>query len=476
MSFSLILLLAFSVSAFAQTKHIVVMGGGGEPKGDTTIFDGEASKLGKYFAKNTDWKMEVSFNGGHAKTEKILADGIGKMAGGSTSFTEKEYLRVISDYEEKIKSGTIKPGEQLLIYISTHGALKMSKEKTHSIATGGGAATDLNNLQGASIVSMDKLQSLADLAAEKGVKLGIIDGSCHSGASIPLKNDKTCVITASGPKHFGYSSYGERFASNMKKGKNLEQVFLETFSGRNETSFPMISSPVGMKLQEDLYSLITPFLYSYDDNHDKLKEYLEKEVMDNKCAEAEESFNKIIALSKDMEATLNGKKSDFAKFRQDLTDYFQYQNKIRNDLVSMNLPALDTKEKVCSDFKNGTTKANYCMDYSLKEILSMDFDAELKRYEEMKKQPGPKNGGLGWIEFTISNYEKMKIKKTDLLLAHPEYGRYQNYYKDEIPKFEQESWSRAMNVSKSLQNVYTKSYKALAKDNQETNPCKDFVL
>jgi len=475
MSFSIILLLIFSISAFAQSKHIVVMGGGGEPKGNSTIFDDEASKLGRYFSKNSDWNVAVSFNGGHSKTEKILAEGLGKVAGGSSSFTEQEYLNLLSTYEEKINSGTIKPGDQLLIYISTHGALKMNKEKTHSIATGGGSATDLNNLQGASIVSMDKLQKLADLAAEKGVKLGIVDGSCHSGASIVLKNDKTCVISASGPKHFGYSSFGASFVGNMKKGKSLEDVFLSTFVNRNETAFPMISSPVGVKLQDDLYALITPFLYSYDNNHDKLKEYLEKEVMDNKCAQAEESFNKIIALSQEMETALNGKKSDFSKFRQNLTDYFQYQNKIRNDLMTMNLPALSTKEKVCSDYQTGSSKSSLCMEYTLKEILSMDFDAEIKRFQDMKAK-ATDNKSMPWIDYTMSNYEKMKLKKSELLSTHPEYERYQNYYKNEVPKFEQESWSRAMKVSKSLQNVYSKSYKALSKDNQEPNPCKDFVL
>lgn len=475
MPFSLITLLLFSLTAFAQSKNIVVMGGGGEPQGNSTIFDDEAQRLGKYFSKNTDWKVDVAFNGGHAKTEKILANGLGKVAGGSSDFTEQAYLKLLSEYEEKINSGAIKPGDQLLIYISTHGALQMSKEKTHSIATGGGTATDLNNLQGASIVSMDKLQKLADLAAEKGVKLGIIDGSCHSGASIPLKNNKTCVISASGPKHFGYSSFGESFASNMKKGKNLEQVFLDTFVGRNETAFPMISSPVGMKLQDDLYSLITPFLYSYDDNHDKLKEYLEKEVMENKCALAEENFNKIISLSQDMEAALNGKKSDFAKFRQDLTDYFQYQNKIRNDLMSMNLADFDTKEKVCSDY-NGVNKSNICMEYTLKEIISTDFDSEIKRFQDMKAKEAPGSGSIAWMDYTMSNYAKMKLKQADLLSSHPEYQRYQNYYKNEIPKFKQESWSRAMKVSMSLQNVYSKSYKTLSKDNQEPNPCKDFVL
>ena len=468
----LIILLLFSFSAFAQ-KHIVVMGGGGEPQGDSTIFDREVKTLGKYFTKNKDWNLNVSFNGGHAKTEKLLNEGLGKAAGSSSSFTQSEFDRLIGDYEKKIMSGEIKPGEQLLVYITSHGALKMQNEKTHSIAAKGGSATDLNNLAGTTLISMDKLQKLADLAADKGVKLGVIDSSCHSGSSLDLKNDKTCVITASGPNHFGYSSFGDSFAGNMKKGKSLEDVFLDTFVNRYETAFPMISTPAGMKLQQDLYPLITPFLYSYDDTHDKLKAYLEKEVMENKCQEAEESFNKIIALSEDMEKTLNGKKKDFKEFRDDLTDYFHYQNKIRNDLEAMNLRDLAKKEKFCSDFINGTYKSNMCSDWTIKEILTMDIDTEIKRYEELKKE-NPNHAA--WVDYMVSNYGKVKTKKEEILKENPEYVRYQDYYKNEIPKFEKESWNKALAVSRSLQDVYSKSYKALAREDKTPNPCKDFVL
>lgn len=467
-----IILFLFSISAFAQ-KHIVVMGGGGEPQGDSTIFDREVKTLGKYFTKNKDWKLNVSFNGGHTKTEKLISEGLGKAAGTSSSFTQGEFDRIIGDYEKKIQSGDIKPGEQLLVYITSHGALKMQNEKTHSIAAKGGSATDLNNLAGTSLISMDKLQKLADLAAEKGVKLGVIDSSCHSGSSLDLKNDKTCVITASGPNHFGYSSFGDSFAGNMKKGKSLEDVFLDTFVNRYETAFPMISTPSGLKLQQDLYPLITPFLYSYDDTHDKLKAYLEKEVMENKCQEAEESFNKIIALSEDMEKTLNGKKKDFKEFRDDLTDYFHYQNKIRNDLEAMNLRDLANKEKFCSEFINGTYKSNMCSDWTIKEILSMDIDAEIKRYNELKKE-NPEH--TAWVDYMISNYAKVKSKRDEILKEKPEYARYQDYYKNEVPKFEKESWNKALAVSKSLQDVYSKSYKALAREDKTPNPCKDFVL
>lgn len=467
-----IILLLFSFSVFAQ-KHIVVMGGGGEPKGNSTIFDREISTLGNYFNKNKDWNVNVAFNGGHSRTEEIITNGLGKAAGNSNHFTRSEFDRLIGEYETKIRNGSIKPGEQLLVYITTHGALASPGEKTHSIAASGGTAVDLNNLAGSTLISLDKLQSLADLAAEKGVKLGIVDSSCHAGNTIKLRNDKTCIITASGPTHFGYSSFGHRFASNMKRGKNLEDVFLDTFVNRNETAFPMISSNTGVKLQDDLYALITPFLYSYDNNHDKLKSYLEKEVMDNKCQEAEESFNKIIALSQDMERTLNGKKSDFRKFREDLTSYFHYQNKIRNDLERMNIRELSAKERFCTELTVSGQKSSMCYTFSQKEILSMDVDAEIKRYQEIKtKEPSSAN----WIDFTIGNFSKIKDRKAELLRQSPQYAQYMEYYQKELPRFERDSWSKAMAVSRSLQKVYASSYRAMAREDRGPNPCKDFVL
>ncbi len=84
----------------------------------------------------------------------------------------------------------------------------------------------------------------------------------------------------------------------------------------------------------------------------------------------------------------------------------------------------------------------------------------LKRFQELKAKA---TFDTSWFDTTITNFEKMKLKKTEIMAAHPEYSRYQDYYKNELPKFEKESWSRALKVSKSLQNVYSKSYKTLAK-------------
>jgi hypothetical protein len=74
MSRYLVFILFVLEIAFAQEtpkKFIAVMGGGGEPKGDNTIFDRSITELGNYLEKNPEWVSTVSFNGGHSKTEEI---------------------------------------------------------------------------------------------------------------------------------------------------------------------------------------------------------------------------------------------------------------------------------------------------------------------------------------------------------------------------------------------------------------------
>ena len=141
-------------------------------------------------------------------------------------FTSKNYESAVESYIKKIETGAIKPGEKLMVILDTHGAAKTSAHRTHSIATSGAEIKDYDNLGNNDHDSVDRLFDLAKIAEEKGVKLAILDFSCHSGNSLALANDKTCVISSSGPNHYGYSNFPATFYENMSTGKNLEDVFL----------------------------------------------------------------------------------------------------------------------------------------------------------------------------------------------------------------------------------------------------------
>lgn len=475
MSKIIFLLLLFSTSLFAGTNHMVIMGGGAEPTElETTIFDYEMKKLGKYVQNKSDWSVKLSFNGGHSKTEKILEKGIEKASGPNTTFTASAFENLISTYESKIRNGEIKSGDQLLIYLSTHGAIKSRNESTHSIAVSGKASANLNDLSNSRIVSMDRLKTLSELAKKKGIKLGILDFSCHSGASLALKNDNTCVISASGPDHFGFALWGERFASNMKPGKSLEEVFLKTFKNRPDPGFPMISSPAGVEIQDELYKLMTPYFYYWRENPgvDKLAGFIENQVNNNQCEEANLQFNELVNLLGQMEDVIkktNGRGPDFSDLKAALSEYHNYQNAIKTRLTQMSSHDLQNKEKFCSDWGKNPT----CSEWSTKEILTMNYDKLINLYGNIKAK---KTGTIvGWYDAYISNLDKARERKERLLEVNPEYRERLNFFQS-IPKLEKNSWDMALRVSKELQKVYESMYAIKNKKNQKPNPCRDIIL
>lgn len=476
MSKIIFLLLLFSTGLFAGTNHMVIMGGGAEPLDkETTIFDEEMKLLGKYVKKKKDWSVSLSFNGGHSKTEQILEKSIEKVTGPNTAFTESSFENLIATYEKKIKNSEIKSGDQLILYLSTHGAIKSKNESTHSIAVSGGASANLNNLSNSKIVSMDRLKNLSALAKSKGIKLGILDFSCHSGASLALKNDNTCVISASGPDHFGFALWGSRFADNMKQGKNLEEVFLETFKNRPEMSFPMISSPAGVEIQEELYKLMTPYLYFWRKNpgQDKFAKLIEDQVNNNKCEEANFQFNELMTLLGQMENVVrkvNGEAPDFRRLKDALSEYHDFQNSVKEKYAQMGAQDIyQKKEKFCSQWDKNKT----CTEWSLKEILTMQYDKLINLYGNIKaKKSGPI---VGWYDAYISNLDQAKERREQLLSSNPELSEKINFFQT-IPKLEKTSWDMSLRVSKELQKVYSSMYSSKTESNNRPNPCRDIVL
>lgn len=473
-----LILFFITFNAFAE-NHMLFLGGGSEPQElETTIFDDEVKLMGTFLEKNKkNWNAKVSFNGGHTKTEEYLRDGVEKVAGANKPFTEQNFIALLEEYEQKIDSGQIKSGDQLLIYITTHGAQKTEKEQTHKIGMSGKGATDLNTLEGADLVSMDQLQVLITKAEQKGIKLGVMDFSCHSGASLALKNPNTCIITASGPNHFGYASWGERFARNMWKGKNLEEIFLETFVDRYETAFPMISTNAGVAIQNQFYELLTPYLHYWKPkvHHQKLSTFLEDQVTKNKCEEADANFEQLAKLTSDMEAVFKKNKDEFRDFKKAITDYHNFQNKMKDDLKKFDINALKSKsEKVCVDYAESDDDLviQSCTTYTMENLLNMNYE-NLKKFYREKAAKDPKEAA--WSAASIQKLEKAEALKDKLLAENPGFLQYQTYYKS-FPELEKKSWDMALKVSTELQKIYPILYKEKAKADPAPNPCKNFVI
>lgn len=485
--------LFFIINAHSA-DYMFVLGGGGEPMTDkdgrpmrTTIFDTNLDNLGSYKKTRPDLNSKIIFNGGHAETEGIVAKHFNSNEKIAPVFEKEPLLNQIADYEAKIKSGQIKAGDKILIYIDSHGAIRSNNgELTHQISLGKSPLKNYDKL-GGNIVSLDTLKNLTDLAAKSGVKLGILDFSCHSGNTIDLQNENTCVISSTGPNHYGYggseATFGGQFVKKMQKGKSLEEVYLSARSNFQDTSFPMISSPAGLEVHNELYSLITPYLYYFDDTADKLKPYVLKTAsskdicMDKRnFQELEEIVNKVDSLSsflKDSEFSSSTAKD----LKSYLKTYQQYIEDIKKQQIALGRENLKKREDFCTEYTIGTKakpiKKKECSNYTWDQMVSIDYDNILKYFNEQLKY---KKGNEHKEQLaTIQNIQKAKMRSLELKAQYPDLKNLDKKLNDLADK-EKKTYDLAFKISKGLQKMYGDMYALKQADSEKKNPCKDFIL
>ncbi len=482
-------LIFLSLDSQAQNKHYYVLGGGGEPTGKTTIFDNNLFILSK-FVKNSDWKTVVSFNGGHEKTEEILTIKFNK-AKDYGNFTKENYHSIVDEMLSKIKSGELKEGDQLMISIDTHGAETDYKELTHKIALGFGAATNLNNLDGAKVVNLDRLKELADLAAEKGVKLAVIDLSCFSGNTLKIANPKTCVITGTGPDQYGYAgaidyklfkypiTFGSKFFSQMKKGKNLEQTFLDARMTGNVPDYPMISTIEGKNVDDKLYKLLVNFLDYNDEislnlHRSYAKAERSEEDFKRHVCERDNKLEEFISLLNQSKAMLDLSKRlidqdieklkealvKYREFQKEYEEYYRLKFEIEKDLLKI-------LEEQFSSYRKDWE------DYSPLSFMNIDFEVSQKRFEKLLANSTTTFEKNMWKR----NLESLKRKKQlvdDFKSKIPQETKDKIKRSDEIYANSSRSYNLAVQVSVEAKRVFNHLYKAQPRVYQ--NPCRDFVL
>lgn len=129
--------------------------------------------------------------------------------------------------------------------------------------------------------------------------MAIIDTTCHSGSTLALADDNTCVISGTGPNHYSYTNFSQSFTAAMIKGMNLEEIFLQVRAMGYTAGFPMISTYLGQAVNSILYEKITPFLYysevSAQGSLDLLSPFLQTNHSDYHQCVADKNFVSLIA-------------------------------------------------------------------------------------------------------------------------------------------------------------------------------------
>lgn len=471
----------FSNVALAE-KNLLLFGAGGEPKNSsTTIFDNTLNEMDKFLATNK-WQTVVSFNGGHSETEAIMTMRLND-AKVKTSFTMNNYTNLIKAYEQKLKNGEIKAGDQLMIMIDTHGAEKGSRDQsaTHEIAVGQApSSTNLNDLSGTQTVSLDTLRNLSALAKEKGVKLAIMDFSCHSGNSLSLANENTCVISSTGPKHFGYNTFSSNFIKKMKAGKSLEDVFLEVRKQTDDNSFPMISSEEGKAINRDFYPAITPYLYYYehDQKIDKMTDYLLSSASNVGVCQRKSQYEELLGQLENLRAVnmLNASKSmpEIEKIKTLVAEYKARQDRYINLVRSWGTAELNRKETFVGNATVGKRKESMTGNYTWKELIESDFDTIIKNVSSAKlgtRDPATQ----AQFQASIEMHTKAREKQQEILSRYPNLKDYKQKFRNALQDL-QGTYAVANKIALEERKLYDNMYTNLRQEKKTNNACRNFVL
>ena len=470
--------LVFSATTLHAENHMLVIGGGGEPVRDFTIFDTGMEQLGKNLQKS-NWNYEVSYNGGHSKTEAILRKEFPSPEKPTTDFTALKYEHLIKDYKNKILAGQIKSGDQLMIIVSSHGASKNPGMKTHAISAKGGAATDLNNLQGSSLVSLDALAEIVKLTNERGINLGIVDLTCHSGHTMALKTNapNTCIVTASGPVHYGFagpSAFIDKFLLNLTPGTNLEEAFLKGRLQSNDPSYPMISTQANDKIVKDVYDSITPYLYYYSPKSDKMTGYIVETAHQDLICKRDNDFKKLMSQIDSLHAVVNSKKNGFNAdaLRELLNDYKRSQDQILEASMAMGAEKLSTKETFVLA-PHTKLPSSTKLEYTWKELLNLDVDKRIADYEKFKAFSTSTTAKAD-NQAAINYLKTVKERKQRIINQYPKMKDFEENTRT-LVKAMNNTREIADKIALQEKQFYEELYRR-NQSNESNNPCKKIIF
>lgn len=488
--------LLISPLAMAEEKHLYVMGAGGEPAGSDTIFDRNVKTLGK-FSSSSSWKTTVSVNGGHSKTESIVRDSFGRSKN-LGSFKQESYDQMLGDMLTKMNNGTLKSGDKLMVVIESHGAQARSDLKSHEIAFSGGAAQNLDDLKGAPMTSLDRLEEVVKLAEEKGVKLAILDMSCYSGNTIKLAGPKTCVVSSSGTDHASYNSgpisfsktFSEAMLINMKEGKNLEDLYINAKDATREPEYPMISTEAGNIASKYLYELILPqLLYNKDLKNHFTRQYGKtSEELNARICEIDNKFEEANTFLRDLEK-VNSKLPNVggistSSLRAALAEYRQFQKGYEAGLLSVDKITQDIKLELANRYaqdanlfgsESGVAILNANYDYALESEkkylveLNSPYSRNLNNENSLKAMIASSEKRIRDIQRKKQIQQELKSKYAAEFKARKETFN-QTYSADQIEK----TAKLADRVTKEAKKVYSELYRQNM--SAQNNPCRDFKL
>ena len=249
-------------------KYALILGGGNDndlsadgiiaSAAPTTIFDDEVETLGEKLKAAGYREATVYFDGQHAGSNAMIARTYRGYGGKAGNFTTQNADDALDRLIEKIQTGQISAGSEVLVSLDTHGSQSDGKGY-HPTGTSSGPPFD----------PKQKLEALRDAAQKKGVRLAFLDMSCFSGNSLALAQPDgempaACVITGAPADQFSYPKFNKLLFQNLTPGRSLEDAFLSA-RAVEPVGFSQISTPAGAEAMAALKLISSQVLYDSDD-------------------------------------------------------------------------------------------------------------------------------------------------------------------------------------------------------------------
>lgn len=431
-------------------KYALILGGGGEPPGRTTVFDDSLKMLGGKLS-DAGYQATVLFDGGHTTSEAVAKAIDPKAQPFFTDNVETELHQMIGKIDRDMR-----PGDQLMVVVDTHGG----EPKGHDDGVDPEQAPP-HDVEMADFgkFNMEQLAVIKKHARAKGVRLAILDMTCYSGTSLKLADKNTCVISATSADTVGLAAFSGQLFESLHKGHNLEDSFLVT---RSQFPYgkPEISTPANLAAKSVLRNMESLIQFSPDDifpSDDNLGE--QKNQCDGDANTIDVQTRRLLkAISASLELDTN----DRSELKKRLVDYLKLRQKSLNN----------------NEFLAQTV--DHVGDEPVAYVFMVNLDRNLAGMRDALKTEDDPDEKV-YLQKFITAAPRLRRLRADLLKSDPEFAQIvserQIQTGTNVTKEEYKLVRAAGRVSEYERMIYAKLYAAEAHRQTaqgKSNPCKDF--
>lgn len=425
----------FGLAAGADPAHkyALFLGGSGDSAGDTTVFDQDLSLFANKIKSAGYDQASVLFDGNHA-TSKRIARAIDPNA---QSFRPEKVQAKIEQLSRQIDQD-MKPGDQLLVVVDTHGARKRaaeSSEKGHKVET-----EDPDNP-----FDVKALAQLQARAKAKGVRLAIMDMSCYSGNTLDLADGNTCVIAASSADSVAFSDFAPNLFSKLQKDRSLEDSFLKA----------RLATPYGQpKISTQADQIANAALQSVESN-------VRFDINDLQCTDDPSAIqSQTHQIMQALTLQFGMRPDDLPKLKESLLKYLRLRNRLQKDNRFLQQTAV--------------AQGNHPIKYGNLLALESDMDSA-RQYLATTTDPNIKK----ILQNALKNEAALKKLKQHLIQTNPEFARIvaENKKAGGSGTPEEQLEKAASEVNEYERSAYSMAYdkeSTRLAGQGESNPCQDF--